>query len=125
MPDGRADDDAFDKIVEGLEMDVSFPEAKPTPEPPEFDDTPDDLDDQHYRNVPPANLFPRTKQGLLALIAVVGAPLVLTCATFAGIWLPRPLVFAIALVFIAGAIWMFSHLPERGRRDDPDDGAAL
>lgn len=117
-------DEAFDKIVEGLDMNLSFP----APQHDDLDDIPDDPEDQFYRQVPPASdILPRNPRTLLAWIAVLGVPAVMVACTFVGYWLPRPVVIALGLTFVAGAIWLFSHLPERGpgRSDWPDDGAAL
>lgn len=128
MPRRSDDDDAFDKIVEGLDLDLPFPEpVAPTAPALDFDDVPDDEDDQFYRVAPPiSDIFPRDPKMLLAWIAVLGAPASLVGATVMGEFLPRPLVIGICLVFVAGAIWLFSHLPDRPTSlGEPDDGSEI
>ena len=41
--------------------------------------------------------------------------------------LPRPMLAGAVLIFVAGAIYLISQLPEHGpsRSDWPDDGAVL
>lgn len=131
--------DDFDKIVEGLELDLSFidekPDQKPTEEPPEPEWLPltdDDIDaadaeEPFYRKVEPTPLIPRRRGVLAAWIGVLGAPLSLVIATMSGVFLDRPIVAAAALTFVASAIYLILQLPEHGpsRRDWPDDGAVL
>jgi hypothetical protein len=133
MPERPTGDDAFDRIVERLDMNLSFPtEPASRPqsyaEPPDLDDIPDEAEDQFYRQVPPASeVLPRGRRAVLAWAAVLGAPLVLVVCTVFGMVVSRAAVLAMCLVFVAAAIWLFSHLPERGpsQPDWPDDGAAL
>lgn len=131
MPERPTGDDAFDQIVERLGMDLSFPDPEPAPpvdEPVDFDDLPDDAQDQFYRNVPPATeVLPRGRKAVAAWLAALGVPLGLAACTMLGVYLNRGVVLALCLVFVAAAVWLFSHLPERGpaHPDWPDDGAAL
>lgn len=135
MPERPTGDDAFDRIVEGLDMNLSFPEPKigssggpRDPEMLDLDDLPDDPQDQFYRRVPPVSeVIPHTWRALLAWLAVLGAPLGLVAFAVFGIYLDRAMMLAMCLIFVAGAFWLFSHLPERGpgHPDWPDDGAEL
>lgn len=130
-----AEQDEFDKIVEGLELDLSFPDepADPVPpvvdepEPVAWDDEPDEPEEQFYRQVDARPLIPRKRGIMLAWAGVVGTPLVLTLATLAGLFLERSLLAAAALIFVASATYLFLQLPEHGpsRKDWPDDGAVL
>lgn len=130
MPERPTGDDAFDQIVERLGMDLSFPDPEPASpdEPVEFDDLPDDPEDQFYRTVPPASeVLPRGRKALVAWLTVLGVPIGLAACTMIGVPVSRGAAFALCLVFIAAAVWLFSHLPERGpsHPDWPDDGAEL
>jgi hypothetical protein len=125
--------DDFDKIVEGLELDLSFvdevEEAPAEPEPPRAAPTDDDVDEAEvpfYRQVEPQPLI-RRRGILLAWIGVLGAPLSLVLATLGGVFLDRPIVAGAALIFVAAAIYLILQLPEHGpsRKDWPDDGAVL
>ena len=131
--------DDFDKIVEGLELDLSFidekPDEQPAEQPPEPEWSPltdDDIDaadteEPFYRKVEPTPLMPRRRGVLAAWIGVLGAPLSLVIATMSGVFLDRPIVAAASITFVASAIYLISQLPEHGpsRRDWPDDGAVL
>lgn len=127
--------DDFDKIVEGLDLDLSFIDETPEPvdeEPtwsPLTDDEIDAADDEEpfYRKVEPTPLIPRRRNVLLAWIGVLGAPLSLVVATLSGVVLDRPIVAAASLTFVGAAIYLILQLPEHGpsRRDWPDDGAVL
>lgn len=129
--------DDFDKIVEGLDLDLSFideVEETPVEEPepawsPRTDDEVDEADAEEpfYRKVEPTPLIPRRRSVLLAWIGVLGAPLSLVLATLSGVFLDRPIVAAASLIFVASAIYLILQLPEHGpsRRDWPDDGAVL
>jgi hypothetical protein len=128
--------DDFDKIVEGLELDLSFvdepvePVAEPEPAwSPRTDDEVDaqDAEEPFYRKVEPTPLLPRRRGILLAWAGVLGAPLSLVLATLSGVILDRSIVGAAALIFVGAAIYLILQLPEHGpsRRDWPDDGAVL
>ena len=128
--------DDFDKIVEGLELDLSFideVEEQPVIEPaepvwsPRTDDEVDDAEEPFYRKVEATPLIPRRRGVLLAWVGVLGAPLSLVIATLSGIFLDRPIVAGASLIFVGAAIYLILQLPEHGpsRRDWPDDGAVL
>jgi hypothetical protein len=127
--------DDFDRIVEGLDLDFSFPDEPADPvrqDPPELaaaDDTeraPAE-EEPFYRKAEPAALVPRRRGVFLAWCGVLGSPLLLVLATVAHIFLDRPILAGSALIFVASAIYLFLQLPEHGpsRRDWPDDGAVL
>jgi hypothetical protein len=129
--------DDFDKIVEGLDLDLSFieeveetvvEEPEPTWSPRTDDDVEAaDTEEPFYRKVEPTPLIPRRRGVLLACVGVLGAPLSLVIATMSGVFLDRPIVAAASLTFVASAIYLILQLPEHGpsRRDWPDDGAVL
>jgi hypothetical protein len=128
------DKDDFDKIVEGLDLDLDFSDEVPEPapvEPPPLvwsDDTePVEAEEPFYRKVEPTPLRPRSRAMTLAWIALAAAPLALVIATMFGEILPRPILGAAVLTFVAAAIYLVSQLPEHGpgRSDWPDDGAVL
>lgn len=129
MPDH---DDDFDRIVEGLDLDLSFPDepADPGPQLPRWEPEapePVEEDEAFYRRVDPTPLVPRRRGVLLAWIGLVGAPLVLVLATVSHVFLDRPVLAGAVLIFVASATYLFLQLPEHGpgRRDWPDDGAVL
>ena len=128
---GERDD--FDRIVEGLDLDLSFideplddPEPAPSPAPAPAE-APTGEDEAFYRQVDAAPLIPRRRDIVLAWAGVIGAPLALVLATVAHVFLDRAVVAGAALIFVASAIYLFLQLPEHGpsRRDWPDDGAVL
>ena len=124
---GERDD--FDRIVEGLDLDLSFidePLDEPEPAPAPVDHAPAE-DEAFYRQVDAAPLVPRRRDLVLAWAGVIGAPLALVLATVAHVYLDRAVVAGAALIFVASAIYLFLQLPEHGpsRRDWPDDGAVL
>jgi hypothetical protein len=122
----------FDRIVEGLDLDLSFadepvaepPVAVPQPAAPRVEPA---EDEQFYRLVDNRPIVPRRRGILLAWAGVIGAPMLLVLATVAHVFLDRPIVAGAALIFVASAIYLFLQLPEHGpsRRDWPDDGAVL
>lgn len=136
MPDSTPDngDDEFDRIVEGLDQEMPRTEhverevakEKPQPEPVKREPVWDG-DSIAYRTPPPRPRRPPTKARTAAWIAVLGSPALLVLSTVFGILLPRPIVLAAALTFVAGVIFLISRLPERGpsHPDSPDDGAVL
>lgn len=127
--------DDFDRIVEGLDLDLSFPDdpLDPVPEAtaaaarPAVHDGSTGADEPFYRRVDATPLVPRRRGIILAWGGVVGAPLLLALATVAHVFLDRPIVAGAVLIFVASAIYLFLQLPEHGpsRRDWPDDGAVL
>ncbi|AXT84711.1 hypothetical protein C6I20_05560 [Aeromicrobium sp. A1-2] len=126
--------DDFDRIVEGLELDLSFEdEVEEAPaearEPTWTPLTDEDVEVQEpfYRQVEPTPLIPRRRNIMLAWGGVLGAPLALFLATVSGVYLDRSIVAGVALTFVAAAIYLILQLPEHGpsRKDWPDDGAVL
>jgi hypothetical protein len=129
--------DDFDKIVEGLELDLSFvdepqepaqePEPTWSPQTEDEVDAADDAEEPFYRQVDSTPLIPRRRSVLLAWVGVLGAPLSLVVATVSGVFLDRAIVAAASLIFVGAAIYLILQLPEHGpsRRDWPDDGAVL
>ena len=123
--------DDFDRIVEGLDLDLSFiDEPLDEPEPAAITSPVADAHDEDeafYRQVDAAPLIPRRRDIVLAWAGVIGAPLALVLATVAHVYLDRAVVAGAALIFVAAAIYLFLQLPEHGpsRRDWPDDGAVL
>lgn len=137
--------DEFDRIVEGLELDVDgLPDldeaaaeharreaerrrAEAAAElPPELQDA-DEVDEEpFYRQVPPARLRPARGTGL-AWVGVAAAPVLALLSTLIGFWLPIEVLAVLTLVAVVSVAWLIWHLPERGpsHRDWPDDGAAL
>lgn len=135
MPDP---DEEFKKIVEGLELELPFPthEEKPGPRHPSdagFQPEPkrrapaERDEDVAYRTPAPRHKRPPSRARTAAWIAVLGGPTLLVLATLVGILLPRTIVLAVALTFVAAVIYLISQLPEHGpsRPDWPDDGAVL
>lgn len=131
-------DDEFNRIVEGLDLELPFPaEAEEPPQrhpsDPRFQPeakrrAPTEHDeDVAYRTPPPRPRRALGRARALAWIAVLGGPSLLVVATIAGILLPRAVVFSVALIFVAAVIYLISQLPERGpsHPDWPDDGAVL
>jgi hypothetical protein len=124
--------DDFDKIVEGLDLDFEFPDepADPPPiDPPAAAHKPveDPAEVPFYREVSATPLIPRHRGTILAWCGVLGAPMLLVVWTVIGQILPRPMLAGAVLIFVAGAIYLISQLPEHGpsRSDWPDDGAVL
>ncbi|WP_229053570.1 hypothetical protein [Aeromicrobium sp. Leaf350] len=126
----------FDEIVEGLELElpddltpaepVRPPEPRRAEVPPELEVEFDDLpDEQFYRDVEPLHLPKMAWPTTLAWVAAVGVPALLVVCTMIGVFLPRGVVLGAGFIAVAGATYLFSRLPARGRPDSPDDGAVL
>ena len=124
--------------MEGLDLqlppspEIEEPEGRhpsdPTFQPEPKRRAPTERDDEiAYRTPPPRPKRPPSKARTFAWIAILGAPALLVIATLAGDLLPRPVVLAAALTFVAAVIYLISQLPEHGpsRPDWPDDGAVL
>jgi hypothetical protein len=131
-----SDRDDFDRIVEGLNLHLSFPDEPADPVEQGTDDgvrtepdAPDaaDAEEPFYRRVDPTPIVPRRRGVFLAWCGVLGTPALLLLATIADVFIDRPLIAGAALIFVASAIYLFLQLPEHGpsRRDWPDDGAVL
>ena len=126
--------DDFDKIVQGLDFDLEFPDEPADPDPidPPVTGHSQVADDEEtevpfYRQVPVTPITPRHSGTILAWCGVLGAPLLLVVWTMIGEILPRPMLVGAVLIFVAGAIYLISQLPEHGpsHSDWPDDGAVL
>lgn len=120
----------FDRIVKGLDFDLPFPQDVPEPEPapePEPVPEPESLDDVDYRHPVPPPPKPFHRGRTLSWTAIIGGPMLMMVATVLGFVLPRTIVYGIALIFVAAAIYLVSQLPEHGpgHPDSPDDGAEL
>lgn len=131
-------DEEFNKIVEGLELevppslDVEEPQGRhpsdPTFQPEPKRRAPAEHDDEiAYRTPSPRPKRPPSKARACAWVAVLAGPGLLVTATLMGILLPRIVVLAAALIFVAAVIYLISQLPEHGpsHPDWPDDGAVL
>ncbi len=147
MPDNN--DEEFDRIVERLDLELPFPaestESEETerrrhpseqpihpsqrdPEPSTGKErSPDEFDDVAYRTPPARPRRPPSRARMAAWTAVLGGPALMVLATLSGFILPRPVVLAASLIFVAAVIYLISQLPEHGpsRPDWPDDGAVL
>ncbi|MBC7629985.1 hypothetical protein [Aeromicrobium sp.] len=132
------DRDDFDKIVEGLDLDFTFPDEPADPEEPaappsaaawspEQARSGGDIEEPFYRKVDSTPIIPRRRGILLAWLGLLGAPLSLVVATISGVYLDPSVIGGAALIFVAAAIFLILQLPEHGpsRRDWPDDGAVL
>jgi len=126
--------DDFDKIVEGLDLDFSFPDEPADPvrqESPEawVPDAEDKVqtEEPFYRKVDATPLIPRRRGVMLAWFGVVGVPLAIVLATVFRVFLDRSVLAGGVLIFVASSIYLFLQLPEHGpsRPDWPDDGAVL
>lgn len=129
----------FDEIVAGLDLELpeDLPEDQPPAEPrrpkpertlpveldePEFDDLPDE---PFYRQVDPVAIPQMAWPTTVAWVAALGVPALLVMCTLVGVFLPRGMVLGAGFIACAGATYLFSRLPARGRPDSPDDGAVL
>ncbi|MFD1860036.1 hypothetical protein EHW97_10790 [Aeromicrobium camelliae] len=142
----RDERDEFDRIVEGLELDVEgLPDldeaaaeharreeerqraaAEADELPHELRDADEVEEEPFYRQVPPARLRPARGTGL-AWAGVAAAPVLALLSAVVGFWLPAEVLAVLTLVAVVSVAWLVWHLPERGpsHRDWPDDGAAL
>lgn len=137
----RDDRDEFDRIVEGLDLDLDGLEdldeaaerrARESEEEPAEPELPpelreDDLDEvPFYRQVPPARVRPTPGTGV-AWVGVLAAPLLVLASLVFDFWVPNWLIAALTVASVSSVTWLFWRLPERGpsQRDWPDDGAAL
>jgi len=139
----RDDRDEFDRIVEGLDLDLTGLEdldaaaerrareaEEPSPDP--GDELPPELREDgdeetaFYRQVPPARLRPARGTGL-AWAGVLAAPLLVAASLFFGFWVPEWFIGLLTVVAVSSVAWLFWRLPERGpsQPDWPDDGAEL
>lgn len=126
--------DEFDRIVEGLDLDLDLDEiertefraAAPTPPAAPRVDAPTGQDEEFYRVVPPARLRPG-RHVLWAWIGVMVAPVVLVVSALLRWPVSMGLVTLVTAVSGASAIYLVWRLPSHGpaQQDWPDDGAAL
>lgn len=131
------DRDEFDRIVEGLDLDLGFldedPEPEPTPEPeppapiehPVSSARSPDVDEEFYRRVDFGPRQPWRRDIILGWIGILGSPGVLVVGTVLGIIVPRSILAALTLVFLASAVYLISQLPERNGGDGTGDGAVI
>ncbi len=129
--------DEFDRIVEGLDLDLGFlADTEPDdaePESPAEEPQPlhvaeprsPDVDEEFYRRVDRGPQRPWPRNITLAWIGIVGSPTALVLCTLVGFIAPRSIVTALALVFVASAVYLISQLPDRNPGDEPDDGAVI
>lgn len=141
MTDPKSSPDDFDRIVEGLELDLTglddfddaAARAAAARERAELEEQQrreaepeEDPAEQFYRQVGPADLRadPRTR---LAWFVVIGGPAVLLLASMASLRPPAPVVGLVIAAAVAGVVYLIARLPDRGpsNPDWPDDGAAL
>jgi len=141
VPDPTSSSDDFDRIVEGLDLDLTGlddldaeaarlaaeRERRELEEQQRREAVEDvDPEEQFYRDVGPAELRadPRTKA---AWAAVIGGPVLLLVATMASWRLPALVVGLVIAAAVGGVVYLIARLPDRGPSspDWPDDGAAL
>lgn len=129
------DRDEFDRIVEGLDLDLGFLDEDPAPEPDPEPPAPvvpaassarsPDVDEEFYRRVDFGPRQPWRRDLILGWIGILGSPGVLVVCTVLGIVVPRSIVAALTLVFLASAVYLISQLPERNGGDGTGDGAVV
>ncbi|GAA3529677.1 hypothetical protein AFL01nite_00880 [Aeromicrobium flavum] len=142
MTDASSSSDDFDRIVEGLDLDLSGLEdfdasaaraaaARERDEQEEQKrreaaDAAEPADDQFYREVGPAE-FRAKGSTRIAWLVFVGGPALLLIATMASVRLPPMLVATVFIGVVVSVVYLISQLPDRGpsNPDWPDDGAAL
>jgi len=127
-----SDPDPFDEIVEHLDLDwnvseaeAALPPAEPVAPPPPIINDPEA--EPFYRHVERREPVPHRPGVLLAWLGILTGPVVIMATGLLHFILPRPLLLGLGLVFVASAIYLFSHLPERGPAEPwwPDDGPQL
>jgi hypothetical protein len=140
MTDPASPRDDFDRIVEGLELDLSglddfdrsAAQAAAARERAELEEEqrraaePEEQDDQFYREVGPADL-PTDKRTKTAWLVIIGGPALLILARLADMTPPPVLVAAVVIAAVCAVAYLIARLPDRGpsNPDWPDDGAAL
>ncbi len=122
MTEGPSDE--FDRIVEGLDLDSYDSDFL---DHDRADDPSSSTRPITHPSGARESTAPRNHLRMFALWSVLGTPLGLVVATMSGLMLPRSVVLAAALIFVAGSIYLISQLPEHGpgHPDWPDDGAVL
>lgn len=140
MTDPAAPRDDFDRIVEGLDLDLtgledfdrSAAQAAAARERAELEAEqrraaePEEQDDQFYREVGPADL-PTDRRTTTAWLVILGGPALLILARIAGMTPPPVLVATAVIAAVCAVAYLIARLPDRGpsNPDWPDDGAAL
>lgn len=138
-PSPSADD--FDRIVEGLDLDVTGLEdfddsaarvaaAREQAELAELAErqreSEEPPDDQFYREVGPADLHAdnRTK---IAWGVIIAGPALLVLSTIASINLPMAAIVTVIAASVGAVVYLIARLPDRGPSNPewPDDGASL
>jgi hypothetical protein len=122
--------DEFDEIVQHLDLDLDFPD--PSDERSEPDVQPptnpaarsSDVGEEFYRRVDPGPRRPWRRNVTAAWIGLVGSPAALVVCSLAGYIAPRSIVAALALTFVAAAVYLIAQLPDRPS-GGPDDGAVV
>lgn len=146
VPDPNADRDEFDRIVEGLDLDVG--------DPAEFDavaaraaadreradrerrereaeqraaaEAAAARDEQFYRDVEPVSL-PRDRRVTIAWTVLLAGPALLLGSVLLAVRPPTTVTGALILASAGAVVYLLARLPDRGpsNPDWPDDGAAL
>ncbi|MCD9153275.1 hypothetical protein [Aeromicrobium duanguangcaii] len=143
MNDASSSSDDFDRIVEGLDLDLTGLEdfdasaARVTAERERAEEqareerrlaaeAQETADDQFYREVGPAQLRSRGRVRF-AWFVFVGGPALLLITTMASMPLPTFAAALVVIAVVASVVYLISQLPDRGpsNPDWPDDGAAL
>jgi Flp pilus assembly protein TadB len=138
VTDASSSSDDFDRIVEGLDLDLtglenfdaSAARAAAARERAELEEeqrrTAEPADDQFYRQVGPAEFRARGRTRVAWLI-FVGGPALLLIATMASVRIPPFVVALVVIGVVVSVVFLISQLPDRGpsNPDWPDDGAAL
>ena len=136
-----ASSDDFDRIVEGLDLDLSglddFDDAAArnaaSRERAELEEQerrerePEEpAEEQFYRDVGPADLR-ADSHTKLAWFVVIGGPALLLLSMMASVRPPTFLVVLVIAAAVAAVVYLIARLPDRGpsNPDWPDDGAAL
>lgn len=142
MSDAPSSSDDFDRIVEGLDLDLSglddFDDAAArnaaTRERAELEEQQrresepsEPQEEQFYRDVGPADLGGADTRTKLAWFVVIGGPALLLLAMMASMRPPSVLVGVVIAAAVAAVVYLIARLPDRGpsNPDWPDDGAAL
>lgn len=88
---------------------------------------PDNDDDERYRPPPPAPVRFGDPINAVALVAVIGSPIVIVLfAVLAGGGLPWPIGALLTLAFVVGFTTLVVRAKPSARIDErPDDGAVL
>ena len=143
MTDASSSPDDFDRIVEGLDLDLTGledfdasaarvtaererAEARAREEWRRAAEAQEAADDQFYREVGPARLRSRGRVRF-AWFVFVGGPALLLVTTMASMPLPTFVAALVVIAIVVSVVYLISQLPDRGpsNPDWPDDGAAL